>query len=47
MFLVPKVQLLHLHGVLAWVLKNRFLKSKLLGNLLKLKNSVDLDGVSL
>ena len=45
-YLSAKGELLHLHGRLSWFVKNKS-KSRLLINLLKLKNSVDIGGVSL
>ena len=45
-YLSTKEELLHLHGRLSGFVKNKF-KSRLLTNLLKLKNLVDIGGVSL
>ena len=45
-YLSLKGELLHLHGKLSWFAKNRP-ESRLLTNLLKLKNLVDIGGVSL
>ena len=44
-YLSTKGQLLHLHGRLSGFVKNKS-KSRLLTNLLKLKNLVDIGGVS-
>ena len=45
-YLSTKGELLHLHGRLSWFVKNKS-KSRLLINLLKLKNLVDIGEVSL
>ena len=45
-YLSAKGELLHLHGRLSGFVKNKS-KSRLLANLLKLKNLVDIGGVSL
>ena len=45
-YLSTKVELLHMHGRLFGFVKNKC-KSRLLTNLLKLKNLVDIGGVSL
>ena len=45
-YLSTKGELLHLHGRLSWFVKNKS-KSRLLTNLLKLENLVDIGEVSL